>query len=119
MVYWLSFGVSIDELSYSGCYYALDMIQSKGIMLLMDSHLEGKISMEEACSRLDLTAIHQILVMNRYYDDEGTNEEIICCLVEIHRFQNLGLPVFLLDAALADTLQAQIVNPEWPAAFYM
>ncbi|KAK9000217.1 hypothetical protein V6N11_080720 [Hibiscus sabdariffa] len=93
---------------------ALDMIQSKGIMLLMDSHLEGKISMEEACSRLDLTAIHQILVMNRYYDDEGTNEEII-----FHRFQNLGLPVFLLDAALADTLQAQIVNPEWPAAFYM
>ena len=28
----------------------------------------------EACSRLDLTAIHQILVMAHYRDDEGTNE---------------------------------------------
>ncbi|KAL8150264.1 hypothetical protein V2J09_020072 [Rumex salicifolius] len=30
--------------------------------------------MGEACSRLDLTAIHQILVMAHYRDDEGTNE---------------------------------------------
>ncbi|KAL4186733.1 hypothetical protein AMTRI_Chr09g35550 [Amborella trichopoda] len=28
----------------------------------------------EACSRMDLTAIHQILVMTHYKDDEGTNE---------------------------------------------
>lgn len=28
----------------------------------------------EACSRKDLTAIHQILVMTHYRDDEGTNE---------------------------------------------
>lgn len=32
--------------------------------------------MGEACSRLDLTAIHQILVMTHYRDDEGTNEVI-------------------------------------------
>ncbi|KAG1355358.1 putative Serine/threonine-protein kinase BSK1 [Cocos nucifera] len=31
--------------------------------------------MGEACSRMDLTAIHQILVMTHYRDDEGTNEE--------------------------------------------
>lgn len=31
-------------------------------------------SMGEACSRMDLTAIHQILVMTHYRDDEGTNE---------------------------------------------
>ncbi|CAN1307826.1 Serine/threonine-protein kinase BSK1 [Linum perenne] len=30
--------------------------------------------MGEACSRMDLTAIHQILVMTHYKDDEGTNE---------------------------------------------
>jgi len=30
--------------------------------------------MGEACSRIDLTAIHQILVMTHYKDDEGTNE---------------------------------------------
>ncbi|GLT96876.1 hypothetical protein SLE2022_144690 [Rubroshorea leprosula] len=119
--------------------HALDMIRSKNINLLMDSHLEGNFSMEEAtvvvglasqclqyeprerpsmkdivttlaplqtkpdvpsyvmlgiskqeeapstpqrplsamgdaCLRMDLTAIHQILVMNHYKDDEGTNE---------------------------------------------
>ncbi|GFS36030.1 BR-signaling kinase 1 [Actinidia rufa] len=30
--------------------------------------------MGDACSRMDLTAIHQILVMTHYKDDEGTNE---------------------------------------------
>ncbi|XP_044512208.1 serine/threonine-protein kinase BSK1-like [Mangifera indica] len=30
--------------------------------------------MGDACSRRDLTAIHQILVMTHYKDDEGTNE---------------------------------------------
>ncbi|KAM7258526.1 hypothetical protein ACFE04_014267 [Oxalis oulophora] len=119
--------------------HALDMIRNKNIVLLMDSHLEGKFStdeatvvmglasqclqyeprerpktndlvatlapmqtkldvasyvmlgiskheevpstpprrlspMGEACSRMDLTAIHQILVMAHYRDDEGTNE---------------------------------------------
>lgn len=119
--------------------HALDMIRGKNILLLMDSHLEGNFSSEEAtvvfqlasqclqyeprerpnvkdlvsalaplqnkaevpsyellgipkheeapstpprplsqmgdaCSRMDLTAIHQILVMTHYKDDEGTNE---------------------------------------------
>lgn len=31
-------------------------------------------AMGEACSRMDLTAIHQILVMTHYREDEGTNE---------------------------------------------
>jgi len=31
-------------------------------------------AMGEACSRMDLTAIHQILVNTHYRDDEGTNE---------------------------------------------
>uniref|UniRef100_A0A803NBF3 non-specific serine/threonine protein kinase n=1 Tax=Chenopodium quinoa TaxID=63459 RepID=A0A803NBF3_CHEQI len=120
-------------------YSALDMIRGKNILVLMDSHLEGNFSNEEAtvvfnlasqclqyeprerpnvkdlfttlaplqnkadvpsylmlgipkpedvpptppqplsamgdaCSRLDLTAIHQILVSTHYKDDEGTNE---------------------------------------------
>ncbi|KAK1303202.1 putative serine/threonine-protein kinase [Acorus calamus] len=119
--------------------HALDMIRGKNILLLMDSHLEGNFSTEEAtalvdlashclqyeprerpninnlvttlaplqtksevpshvmlnipkqveapptpqhplspmgeaCSRMDLTAIHQILVATHYRDDEGTNE---------------------------------------------
>ncbi|KAF9686631.1 hypothetical protein SADUNF_Sadunf02G0009400 [Salix dunnii] len=120
--------------------HALDMIRGKNILLLMDSHLEGNFSTEEAtvvfdlasrclqyeprerpntmdlvttlsplqnkpdvpsyvmlgiskheetapptpqhplspmgdaCTRMDLTAIHQIMVMTQYKDDEGTNE---------------------------------------------
>ncbi|KAK4390915.1 Serine/threonine-protein kinase BSK1 [Sesamum angolense] len=119
--------------------HALDMIRGKNILLLMDSHLEGNFSTEEAtvvfdlasqclqyeprerpktkdlvstlaplqnkpdvpsyvmlgipkreetpstpphplspmgdaCSRMDLTAIHQFLVMQHYKDDEGTDE---------------------------------------------
>ncbi|OVA15631.1 Protein kinase domain [Macleaya cordata] len=119
--------------------HALDMIRGKNILLLMDSHLDGKFSTEEAtvvvdlasqclqneprerpnlkklvdtlaplqtkadvpsyvilgipkheeapstpqrplspmgeaCQRMDLTAIHQILVTTHYRDDEGTNE---------------------------------------------
>ncbi|XP_057435135.1 serine/threonine-protein kinase BSK1-like isoform X2 [Lotus japonicus] len=119
--------------------HALDMIRGKNIQLLMDSHLEGNFSTEEAivvfdlaskclqyeprerpktkdlvttllalqtkqdvpsyvmlgiakheetpptpqhplspmgdaCSRMDLTAIHQILLMTNYRDDEGNNE---------------------------------------------
>ncbi|KAG6496162.1 serine/threonine-protein kinase BSK1-like [Zingiber officinale] len=119
---------------------ALDMIRDKNTLVLMDSHLEGNFSTEEAttlvdlasqclqseprdrpnskklvatlgplqsksevpsyvmmgfekqreeappppqqplspmgeaCSRMDLTAIHQILVMTHYRDDEVTNE---------------------------------------------
>ncbi|XP_011045216.1 PREDICTED: probable serine/threonine-protein kinase At4g35230 isoform X2 [Populus euphratica] len=121
--------------------HAIDMIRGKNITLLMDSHLEGNFSTEEAtvvvglasqclqyeprerpstkdlvttlaplqtkpdvpsyvmlgiskqeeapatpqrplspmgeaCSRMDLTAIHQILVMTHYKDDEGTNNEL-------------------------------------------
>nr|CAD1835204.1 unnamed protein product [Ananas comosus var. bracteatus] len=119
--------------------HALDMIRNKHMLTLMDSHLEGNFSTEEAtalvdlasqclqyeprdrpntkklvsilaplqtksevpsyvmlgipkheeapptpqhplsplgeaCSRMDLTAIHQILIMTHYKDDEGTNE---------------------------------------------
>ncbi|KAK9690627.1 hypothetical protein RND81_09G141400 [Saponaria officinalis] len=131
--------------------HALDMIRGKNITLLMESHLEGKFSSEEAtavvslasqclqyeprerpntkdlvqtltpfntntdvpshvmlgmskqeeapstpqrplspmgeaCSRMDLTAIHQILVMTHYKDDEGTNEacfilSVFCVLI--------------------------------------
>ncbi|KAI4320924.1 hypothetical protein MLD38_034357 [Melastoma candidum] len=119
--------------------HAIDMIRGKSILLLMDSHLEGNFSAEEAsavfdvasrclqneprehpntkdivsilaplqnksnvsshvmlgipkheeapptpqhplspmgdaCSRMDLTSIHQLLVSTHYKDDEGSNE---------------------------------------------
>uniref|UniRef100_A0A6N2K2C2 Protein kinase domain-containing protein n=1 Tax=Salix viminalis TaxID=40686 RepID=A0A6N2K2C2_SALVM len=51
------------------------------VMLGISKHEEAPATpqrplspMGEACSRMDLTAIHQILVMTHYKDDEGTNE---------------------------------------------
>nr|XP_009401888.1 PREDICTED: probable serine/threonine-protein kinase At4g35230 isoform X2 [Musa acuminata subsp. malaccensis] len=51
------------------------------VMLGIQKHEEAPATpqhplspMGEACSRMDLTAIHQILVMTHYKDDEGTNE---------------------------------------------
>jgi hypothetical protein len=53
------------------------------VMLGISKHEEAPATpqrplspMGEACSRMDLTAIHQILVMTHYKDDEGTNEVI-------------------------------------------
>lgn len=37
--------------------------------------------MGDACFRMDLTAIHQILVMTHYRDDEGTNEVLLLPLL--------------------------------------
>ncbi|KAE8659419.1 putative serine/threonine-protein kinase [Hibiscus syriacus] len=117
--------------------------------------------MGEACSLLDLTTIHQILVMNHYKDDEGSNElsfqewtqqmrdmlearkrgdnafrdkyfktAIVCYSQFIDVGTMVSSTVFArrslcylfcdqADAALADAMQAQIVNPDWPTAFYM
>ncbi|KAK4477263.1 hypothetical protein RD792_016477 [Penstemon davidsonii] len=206
--------------------HALDMIQGKNIILLMDSHLEGKFSTEEAtvvvglasqclqyeprerpnvkdlistlspfqpksdvpsyvmlgiskheeapptpqrplspmgeaCSRMDLTAIHQILVTTHYRDDEGTNElsfqewtqqmrdmldarkhgdyafrdkNFKAAIESYSQFIDVGTMVsptvyarrslcYLMcdqpDVALRDAMQAQIVHPDWPTAFYM
>lgn len=40
--------------------------------------------MGDACSRMDLTAIHQILVAIHYKDDEGTNEVILLTYNVLH-----------------------------------
>lgn len=42
--------------------------------------------MGDACSRMDLTAIHQILVMTHYKDDEGTNEVLTLRLLATCKF---------------------------------
>ncbi|CAI0540306.1 unnamed protein product [Linum tenue] len=73
--------------------HALDLIRGKNHMMLMDSCLEGDFSNDdvpsytlmgiphgteagEACSRLDLTAIHEILEKVGYKDDEGIANEL-------------------------------------------
>ncbi|CAL4915370.1 unnamed protein product [Urochloa decumbens] len=118
-------------------------------------------SMGEACSRMDLTAIHQILFTTHYRDDEGSNElsfqewtqqmrdmldarkrgdfafkdkDFKAAIDCYSQFVDVGTMVsptvfarrslcYLMcdqpDAALRDAMQAQIVSPDWPTAFYM
>ncbi|GJN20026.1 hypothetical protein PR202_gb07349 [Eleusine coracana subsp. coracana] len=117
--------------------------------------------MGEACSRMDLTAIHQILFTTHYRDDEGSNElsfqewtqqmrdmldarkrgdfafrdkDFKAAIECYSQFVDVGTMVsptvlarrslcYLMcdqpDAALRDAMQAQIVYPDWPTAFYM
>lgn len=67
-------------------YYYVLQVRSH-IMLGIPKHEEVPSTpqrplsaMGEACSRMDLTAIHQILVATHYRDDEGTNEVTDGCI---------------------------------------
>ncbi|KAL2898838.1 Serine/threonine-protein kinase BSK5 [Bienertia sinuspersici] len=116
----------------------------------------------EACSRLDLTAIHEILEDTGYKDDEGIANELsfqvwtsqiqetLNCkkhgdiafrakdfapaIKYYTQFIDDGTMVSptvfarrclsylmsnMLQEALADAMQAQVVSPEWPTAFYL
>ncbi|KAF8403018.1 hypothetical protein HHK36_011113 [Tetracentron sinense] len=116
----------------------------------------------EACSRMDLTAIHEILDKVGYKDDEGIVNEIsfqmwtnqmqetlnskkhgdnafrakdfataIDCytqfidggtMVSPTMFARRCLSYLMSDMpqeALGDAMQAQVISPEWPTAFYL
>ncbi|KAH7866048.1 hypothetical protein Vadar_014839 [Vaccinium darrowii] len=105
----------------------------------------------EACLRMDLTAIHEMLDKSGYKDDEGiANEETlnskkqgdaafrakdfataIDCYTEFIDGGTMVSPtVFarrclaymmsdLAQEALGDAMQAQVISPEWPTAFYL
>lgn len=116
----------------------------------------------EACSRMDLTAIHEILEKGGYKDDEGVANELsfqvwtnqmqdtlnskkqgdiafrakdfgaaIDCytqfidggtMVSPTVFARRCLSYLMNDMpqeALGDAMQAQVVSPEWPTAFYL
>ncbi|URE22435.1 serine threonine-protein kinase [Musa troglodytarum] len=100
------------------------------VMLGIQKHEEAPATpqhplspMGEACSRIDLTAIHQILVTTHYRDDEGTNEfidagTIVSPTVYVRR-SLCHLMCDQPDAALRDAMQSQCIYPDWPTAFYM
>ncbi|XP_022732248.1 probable serine/threonine-protein kinase BSK3 [Durio zibethinus] len=116
----------------------------------------------EACSRMDLTAIHELLEKIGYKDDEGIANELsfqmwtdqiqetlnskkrgdtafrvkdfgtaIECythfidggtMVSPTVFARRGLCYLINDMpqeALGDAMQAQVISPEWPTAFYL
>ncbi|XVE59353.1 hypothetical protein DITRI_Ditri05aG0039500 [Diplodiscus trichospermus] len=116
----------------------------------------------EACSRMDLTAIHEILEKNGYKDDEGIANELSFQMWTDQIQETLNLkkrgdtafrakdfgtatecythfidsgtmvsPIVLArrclcylmngmpQEALGDAMQAQVISPEWPTAFYL
>lgn len=116
----------------------------------------------EACARMDLTAIHEILEKVGYKDDEGTTNELsfqmwtkqmqetlnskkqgdsafrakdfvtaIDCYSQFIEVGTMVSPTVLARRslsylmsdmpreALGDAMQAQVVYPDWPTAFYL
>ncbi|CAA6656768.1 unnamed protein product [Spirodela intermedia] len=116
----------------------------------------------EACSRMDLTAIHEMLEKTGYKDDEGIANELSFQawtgqMQETLNSKKLGDSAFRnrdfdaaidwytqfidggtmvsptvfarrclcylmadrLQEALGDAMQAQVISPEWPTAFYL
>ncbi|XP_078427893.1 serine/threonine-protein kinase BSK5-like isoform X2 [Wolffia australiana] len=116
----------------------------------------------EACFRLDLTAVHEMLEKAGYKDDEGVanelsfqvwtnqmqetlnskkrgdsafrNKDFAAAVESYTQFIEGGTmvsPTVLArrclchlmtnqqHAALADAMQAQVISPEWPTAFYL
>lgn len=116
----------------------------------------------DACSRMDLTAVHEILEKVGYKDDEGTTNELsfqmwtkqmqetlnskkqgdsafrakdfvtaIDCYTQFIEVGTMVSPTVLARRslsylmsdmpreALGDAMQAQVVYPEWPTAFYL
>ncbi|KAF8379114.1 hypothetical protein HHK36_028543 [Tetracentron sinense] len=78
----------------------------------------------KACARMDLTAVHDILLKTGYKDDEGAENELVMMMsvpsatVFVRRalaYLMNGQP----ELALRDAMQAQVCMPEWPTAFYL
>ncbi|KAL8140947.1 hypothetical protein V2J09_006968 [Rumex salicifolius] len=135
-----------------------------GISQGMDSPKETQLltPLGDACSRLDLTAIHEILEDVGYKDDEGIanelsfqtwtspiqetlnarkrsdaafrNKDFSTAITSYTQFIDDGSMVsptvfarrclaYLMSnmpqEALGDAMQAQVVSPEWPTAFYL
>ncbi|KHG02751.1 hypothetical protein F383_24199 [Gossypium arboreum] len=125
-------------------------------------HTMSLTPLGEACSRMDLTAIHEILEEIGYKDDEGTANELsfqmwtdkiqetlnskksgdtafrakdfgiaIECYTHFIDSETMVSPTVLArrclcymmndmpQEALGDAMQAQVISPEWPAAFYL
>ncbi|KAA3456766.1 putative serine/threonine-protein kinase [Gossypium australe] len=125
-------------------------------------HTMSLTPLGEACSRMDLTAIHKILEEIGYKDDEGTANVLsfqmwtdkiqetlnskksgdtafrakdfgtaIECYTHFIDSETMVSPTVLArrclcymmndmpQEALGDAMQAQVISPEWPAAFYL
>ncbi|KAM2558065.1 hypothetical protein TB2_015112 [Malus domestica] len=76
-----------------------------------------------ACSRRDLTTIHEILENIGYKDDGMTNEFIgVGTMVSPTIFDRCSLSYLVSDKpqeAIKDAMQAQVVSPVWHIACYL
>ncbi|KAI7728504.1 hypothetical protein M8C21_008777, partial [Ambrosia artemisiifolia] len=98
----------------------------------------------KACARMDLTAVHDILLKTGYRDEEGAENEFgdiafrdkdfngaveyyskLVSMMSVPSgtiFVRRALSYLMIgqpEPALRDAMQAQVCLPEWPTAFYM
>ncbi|MCE0482470.1 Serine/threonine-protein kinase bsk2 [Datura stramonium] len=102
----------------------------------------------KACARMDLTAVHDILLKTGYKDEEGAENELsfqewtqqVQDMLNTKKFGDIAFrdkdfksaidcyskaSPLVFDgwpartSALRDAMQAQVCLPEWPTAFYM
>nr|XP_029123415.1 serine/threonine-protein kinase BSK2 isoform X2 [Elaeis guineensis] len=78
----------------------------------------------KACARMDLTAVHDILLKTGYKDEEGAENELVVMMSvpSATVFARRALSYLMNgqpELALRDAMQAQVCMPEWPTAFYL
>ncbi|KAI5417828.1 Serine/threonine-protein kinase bsk2 [Lathyrus oleraceus] len=71
----------------------------------------------KACARMDLTAIHDILLKTGYKNEEGAENEL-SFQEWTQQVQDI-LNTKKAELALRDAMQAQVCIPDWPTAFYL
>ena len=78
--------------NYSACMQALDMIGGKHISLLMDSHLEGKFSTEEA------TLVFELASQCLQYEpmDRPSIKELVAALVPLQNKCDVSASLLIL-----------------------
>ncbi|VAI10310.1 unnamed protein product [Triticum turgidum subsp. durum] len=120
--------------------HALDMMRGNNIQMLMDSHLEGNYSTDEATALVDLASqclqyeARDMLDARKRGDLAFRDKDFKTAIECYTQFVDVGTMVsptvyarrslcHLMcdqpDAALRDAMQAQCVYPDWPTAFYM
>ncbi|KAI8545137.1 hypothetical protein RHMOL_Rhmol07G0019400 [Rhododendron molle] len=92
--------------------------------IALSSSFSPQTPLGEACSRMDLTAIHEILEEMGYKDDEGIANEFIDAgtMVSPTLFARRSLSHLMCDSpqeALKDAMQAQVISPVWHIASYL
>ncbi|ONI06116.1 hypothetical protein PRUPE_5G041700 [Prunus persica] len=81
----------------------------------------------KACARMDLTAVHDILLKTGYKDEEGAENELsfqewtqqVQDMLNTKKFGDIAFRDKDFKNAIEYYSKAQVCIPEWPTAFYL